>query len=688
MEIDLDANSKRILNLPLPTTNLEPVRKQEFDTVQGLANSTNTAHNTLRVDHDRLEQRVNDAVFNNLMTAVQDGDYGDVVVSGNGTSWMVDLAVLSSYGRTLVDDPDAATARATLGAAALSHTHPQSDVTNLVTDLAGKQPLDSDLTAIAGLIPVDNDIIQRKAGAWTNRTPAQVKIDLALTKGDIGLGNVDNTSDLNKPISTATQTALDGKAALSHTHAIADVTGLQTALDGKQPLDATLTALAGLSVSTGLLEQTGTDTFTKRAIGVAAGTDIPTLADADARFAALSHTHTASQVTDFSEAVDDRVAVLLSLTAPLAKSYDDVGNVLTLSLSDGDRGDVTVSGGGATWTVDNNAITVAKLQDIGTDRLLGRDTALAGDPEELTVSGGLEFTGTGGIQTSAFTGDVTKAAGGTALTIAADAVTYAKFQNVSATDRILGRVTAGAGDVEEIVCTAAGRAILDDADASAQRTTLGLGTAATQNTGTSGATLPFCNGANTWGADQTFGGNVLPSGARNLGSASARWGSIYYSSTILVGKTAVDTTTDGGTIINNGTSGLRINNVKSVSGTVDSWANYHAGTYVGGIQMSDTATVFATSSDARLKEDLKPVDTSHFFDNVKVYDFAWKEDGSRQIGCIAQELYELAPKAVVTRENPEEHWGVDYSLLVPYLIAEIKSLRDRIQKLESPTPNL
>lgn len=31
------------------------------------------------------------------------------------------------------------------------------------------------------------------------------------TKNDIGLGNVDNTSDLNKPISTATQTALDGK---------------------------------------------------------------------------------------------------------------------------------------------------------------------------------------------------------------------------------------------------------------------------------------------------------------------------------------------------------------------------------------------------------------------------------------------------------------------------------------------
>ena len=36
--------------------------------------------------------------------------------------------------------------------------------------------------------------------------------NVVLTKADIGLGNVNNTSDLNKPISTATQTALDAKA--------------------------------------------------------------------------------------------------------------------------------------------------------------------------------------------------------------------------------------------------------------------------------------------------------------------------------------------------------------------------------------------------------------------------------------------------------------------------------------------
>lgn len=61
---------------------------------------------------------------------------------------------------------------------------------------------------------------------------------------------------------------------------------------------------------------------------------------------------------------------------------------------------------------------------------------------------GAPLTGSG---ITALTGDVTASGSGSvAATIANDAVTYAKMQNVSATSRILGRKTSGAGDTEEI----------------------------------------------------------------------------------------------------------------------------------------------------------------------------------------------------------------------------------------------
>ncbi len=60
--------------------------------------------------------------------------------------------------------------------------------------------------------------------------------DVVLEKADIGLGNVDDTSDANKPVSTAQQDALDGKADLVHTHAQTDITGLTSTLAAKADL--------------------------------------------------------------------------------------------------------------------------------------------------------------------------------------------------------------------------------------------------------------------------------------------------------------------------------------------------------------------------------------------------------------------------------------------------------------------
>lgn len=60
----------------------------------------------------------------------------------------------------------------------------------------------SDLTNDSGFITAN--IIPVKSVAGKTGT-------VTLAKNDVGLGNVDNTSDANKPISTATQAALDGK---------------------------------------------------------------------------------------------------------------------------------------------------------------------------------------------------------------------------------------------------------------------------------------------------------------------------------------------------------------------------------------------------------------------------------------------------------------------------------------------
>lgn len=55
-----------------------------------------------------------------------------------------------------------------------------TQVNTNTTDIGNRQPLDSDLTAIAALTPSNDDVVQRKAGAWTNRTVAQLKTDLAV----------------------------------------------------------------------------------------------------------------------------------------------------------------------------------------------------------------------------------------------------------------------------------------------------------------------------------------------------------------------------------------------------------------------------------------------------------------------------------------------------------------------------
>jgi len=121
----------------------------------------------------------------------------------------------------------------------------------------------------------------------------------------------------------------------------------------------------------------------------------------------------------------------------------------------------------------------------------------------------------------------------------------------------------------------------------------------------------------------------------------------------------------------------------SVSGS-DFTAFYYNNVQIGGVAQSGTTGVsFNTSSDYRLKEDLKDFAGLDMVSKIPVYDYKWKADESRSYGVMAHELQEVLPQAVVGEKDAEEMQGVDYSKIVPLLIKSIQELTAKVERLEA-----
>lgn len=145
--------------------------------------------------------------------------------------------------------------------------------------------------------------------------------------------------------------------------------------------------------------------------------------------------------------------------------YDTSWQTFTAAVADGDKGDIAVSSAGNVWTIDtfnSNVGVFGSASKTVTVTFNAKGLATTAAHQDIAI-GSTQVTDfveavqdiMGGILVSA--GDVTwtynDASNSLTAVISNSAVTYAKIQNVSATARVLGRKTPGAGVVEELAAS-------------------------------------------------------------------------------------------------------------------------------------------------------------------------------------------------------------------------------------------
>jgi hypothetical protein len=173
---------------------------------------------------------------------------------------------------------------------------------------------------------LNSTLLKDATETLTNKTLTSPVINTptGITKSDVGLANVDNTTDANKPVSTATQTALDLK--------LASATAATTYAPLASPtFTGTVTLPSGTVTSTMIADGTIADAD----INASAAIALSKLATDPLARANHTGSQAASTISDFNEAAQDAVGTILSgdlvyndSTPGIAVNYVTVGNTL------------------------------------------------------------------------------------------------------------------------------------------------------------------------------------------------------------------------------------------------------------------------------------------------------------------------------------------------------------------------
>ncbi len=324
---------------------------------------------------------------------------------------------VTAAGKALIDDADAAAQRVTLGLGALAVLATvgtaQIDDEAVTLPKLAHMATDSFLgrdTAGTGDVEVlsaatARTILNVEDGATADQTGAEIKA-LYEAEADTNAFTDAEKTKLSgiETAATADQTGAEIKSlyeAEANTNAFTDaeqtkLAGIETAAD---VTDAT-NVDAALGTGNGLVARTADDTFAARTltgtsneIDVSNGNGVssdPTVGLSDNPVVPGTGAIRVPAGTTAQRPAGTNGEIRYNSTLGQFEGYNsgwaELGSGGGGGVSDGDKGDITVSGSGSVWTIDAEAVTLAKLAHMATDSFLGRDTAGTGDVEVLSAA--------------------------------------------------------------------------------------------------------------------------------------------------------------------------------------------------------------------------------------------------------------------------------------------------------------